>query len=322
MVVVAVAGGTGNVGRTIVEALLATAKHEVLILGRKINSKLSTELGVPIIAVDYTDVDALAKILEDNKIDVVISALTMLPSPNGDGPYEIELIRAADKSVTTKRFISSDWTFPVTENIDICWESRHIPKLSSVKPKLEAEEELKNATSLETTKFYNGYFLDYWGLPKVKSHMPPMTLVLDIPHNMAAIPGIGDVPVVFTHTRDVARFVASSLDLKKWEPRYYIVGDRMTWNNFLHIVEEVKGTTFAVVHDSLEKLDQGEVTELPGHRDLYQILPKEICKSLLSTFGFWFADGSFNLQPEVSLNDIFPEIKTLTVREMIEEAWR
>lgn len=40
MVVIAVAGGTGNVGRTIVQALVATGKHEVKILSRKVNSCL------------------------------------------------------------------------------------------------------------------------------------------------------------------------------------------------------------------------------------------------------------------------------------------
>lgn len=35
MVVVAVAGGTGNVGRTIVETLLQT-KHQVVVLARKV----------------------------------------------------------------------------------------------------------------------------------------------------------------------------------------------------------------------------------------------------------------------------------------------
>jgi hypothetical protein len=36
MVVVAVAGGTGNVGRAIVETLLESAKHKVIVLGRKV----------------------------------------------------------------------------------------------------------------------------------------------------------------------------------------------------------------------------------------------------------------------------------------------
>jgi uncharacterized protein YbjT (DUF2867 family) len=36
MVAVAVAGGTGNVGRTIVDALKKSQKHEVVVLTRKV----------------------------------------------------------------------------------------------------------------------------------------------------------------------------------------------------------------------------------------------------------------------------------------------
>lgn len=37
MPVVAVAGGTGGIGRTIVEEIVATGKHEVKILSRKVS---------------------------------------------------------------------------------------------------------------------------------------------------------------------------------------------------------------------------------------------------------------------------------------------
>jgi uncharacterized protein YbjT (DUF2867 family) len=37
MVTVAVAGGTGNVGRTIVDALKKSQKHEVLLLTRRVS---------------------------------------------------------------------------------------------------------------------------------------------------------------------------------------------------------------------------------------------------------------------------------------------
>lgn len=36
MVVIAVAGGTGNVGRTIVEALVAVGKHDIVVLSRTV----------------------------------------------------------------------------------------------------------------------------------------------------------------------------------------------------------------------------------------------------------------------------------------------
>lgn len=38
--IIAVAGGTGNVGRAIVEAILATGKHQVFILSRKVINTL------------------------------------------------------------------------------------------------------------------------------------------------------------------------------------------------------------------------------------------------------------------------------------------
>ena len=39
MVTVAVAGGTGNVGKTIVDALIASQKHEVIVLTRKVRAR-------------------------------------------------------------------------------------------------------------------------------------------------------------------------------------------------------------------------------------------------------------------------------------------
>lgn len=41
MVVVAVAGGTGGLGRMLVDALLATGKHDVKILARKVGIQTS-----------------------------------------------------------------------------------------------------------------------------------------------------------------------------------------------------------------------------------------------------------------------------------------
>ena len=62
------------------------------------------------------------------------------------------------------------------------------------------------ASSLEYTCVINGFFLDYYVIPKVSSHMGPFPVVVDMANNAAAIPGSGDVPVAFTHTTDVARF--------------------------------------------------------------------------------------------------------------------
>ena len=47
MVVVAVAGGTGAVGRTIVHALLASGQHKVFVLSRDVSRHGYQSIGAP-----------------------------------------------------------------------------------------------------------------------------------------------------------------------------------------------------------------------------------------------------------------------------------
>ncbi|KAJ0280791.1 hypothetical protein CBS470a_008603 [Colletotrichum nupharicola] len=277
MAVIAVAGGTGNVGRTIVEAIVAAGKHEVKILARKMltkakaNPDLEKEVGASIIVVDYANVEATTKALEDNNVHTVISAINMMPPPG------------------------------------------------------QARAFLENETKdLEYAVVHNGFFLDYWAPQAEKSNMTPFTLFIDIPNDSAAIPGSGNVPSAFTHTRDVAKFVAAALDLKKWDNDLYIVGDKVTWNEFLKLAEDAKGTKFNVAYDSAEKLKAGQTTELPGQIPAYPFFPKEAYQALAGTFGWWFENGTFDIPPsgKKTLNELFPEIKAWKVKEILDKAWK
>lgn len=87
--------------------------------------------------------------------------------------------------------------------------------------KLQAWIELKK-TTLEYMRFNSGFFIDYWGVPHFKTYLQPTTSVVDMVNNTAAIPGSGNTPVVFTTTSNVAKFVAASLDLDKWEEERYV----------------------------------------------------------------------------------------------------
>lgn len=64
--------------------------------------------------VDYSDIEGLTRVLEENNVHTVISAMMMLRYGEV-GPREIELIRAADASKTTKRMVSSHWGPPHIE---------------------------------------------------------------------------------------------------------------------------------------------------------------------------------------------------------------
>jgi dTDP-4-dehydrorhamnose reductase len=123
MVVVAVVGGTGNVGKTIVDALKEDGKHEVIVLTRKVSNyaganhvrDLGTnqwqvpegETTVPAFTVDYNNVEQLTKTLDENNVHTIISTIVMIDPTAAQS--ELNLVAAAAKSSSTKRFVTSNW---------------------------------------------------------------------------------------------------------------------------------------------------------------------------------------------------------------------
>ncbi|KAL2825263.1 hypothetical protein BJY01DRAFT_256292 [Aspergillus pseudoustus] len=305
MVNVAIAGGTGGVGRAIVEVLESSSSHRAFILSRKPGD------GSQAITVDYLDIDGLVAILESHKIHTVISAFAV----EGDSlaVSQMNLIKAAIRSEETNRFIPSGFAIPYPRET-----RKFLPQLNDY---FAAIETLK-ASDLEWTIFHNGIFLDYFGGPGMKSYLKPNVFAIDIANKVAAIPGTGDVPVTFTYTFDLAQFVVASLDLDLWEEESRVVGDEVTWNQFVRLAEEVAGSKFTTHYDSIEKLKQFEITELPGHVALYEHFPKKAFQWFMSIFGLFTADGSSCIAREGSLNERFPDIKPLTVRAMLETYWR
>ena len=73
MVKVAVAGGTGCIGLHIVEGLVQTGKHEVIVLSRRASHPVLDKLGVSTVPVSYDDPAALVKALEG--VHTVISTI-------------------------------------------------------------------------------------------------------------------------------------------------------------------------------------------------------------------------------------------------------
>jgi len=206
---------------------------------------LEVEIGVPIIVVDYSNAEALTKILEGNNVHTIESAINMLPIKGVK--QEIELIGTADASMTTKRIVVSGWFVTVRADHQggVCTfsnpirrtreyrsnanlPSRDEKRMGTVVTRRQSHAELRQTKNLEYTRFFAGFSLDYWCEPVVHSHMSPFTVVLDIPHNTAAIPGSGEISAVFTHSTDLARDVAAILDVEEWDTSYYVIGDKFT----------------------------------------------------------------------------------------------
>jgi hypothetical protein len=75
----------------------------------------------------------------------------------------------------------------------------------------------------------------------MKSNHPPWPLFVDILNERAAVPGFGDVPVVFTHSSDIVKFVVASLDLAQWREESFVLGEKLTWHEFIRLAEDAKG---------------------------------------------------------------------------------
>jgi hypothetical protein len=69
---------------------------------------------VPTMQVDYVNVEETARILESNAVQVFVSALDLKTAQGGVA--EVNLVAAAAKSSTTRRFMASDWALPTSHD--------------------------------------------------------------------------------------------------------------------------------------------------------------------------------------------------------------
>ena len=203
---------------------------------------------------------------------------------------------------------------------------------------LDAVDCLKQS-KLQYTRFATGFFMDYWGMPHVKSNLAPFTFSIDMQNGQAAIPGDGNVPLSLTYSRDLARFVVRTLDLDEW-PEFSIgVGDDLTFNQMVRLAEEVRGKLvgsshlirydklilvlgkkFQVTYDSVEKVNEGDVTMLPIPKGAP--FSEDEMKEYNALFGQLTLRGVFHVPTENRLNSKFPDLVPLNFQQFLDEAWR
>ncbi|KAL2816215.1 hypothetical protein BDW59DRAFT_177444 [Aspergillus cavernicola] len=292
MVNVAVAGGTGGVGRTIIE-VLDSSHHQGFTFSRKPAENQEQTPNQSFITADYTNIPNLVTTLETLEIHTVISTFAV----KGDSlaTSQANLIEAVKISKYTKRFIPSG--FAISSLQTLPQPKDYFSALSTLQ-----------ASNLEYAVFTNGIFLDYFAPPGcsiLESYLKPNVFVIDIANRVAAIPGDGDVPVW----------------PQQGEEGFRVVGHEISWNRFVRMGEDVLGSKFEVHYDSIEELKRFEIKELPGHQTLYAHFPKKAFQWFMSIFELFTADGNSCIKREGTLNELFPEIEPLTVRGML-EYWR
>ncbi|KAI8668084.1 NmrA domain-containing protein [Fusarium keratoplasticum] len=310
MVVVAVAGGSGGVGKTIVNQLELSKGHTIFVLSRTAleNQAPST---ARFIKVDYNDTASLSRCLEENEVEAVISTINLQDEAASNA--QLSLIEAAGASKTTKRFIPSEFAFVNSPD-----GAEDEP---SVRFAIKSVDALRSS-SLEFTRFANGFFMDYWGLPHISSNLWAYTWAIDIANKRAAIPGTGDDVLSLTYSVDVARFVVRTLESSdKWPETSILSGTDITFNQLLAIAERIRGCKFDTTYDSLEALERNEATLLQVGYGGGGGASEDEAKQMVSLFGRMTISGSFRLPDENRINDKFPGLRPMTAEELLTMAW-
>ncbi|KAL4784437.1 pyridoxal phosphate-dependent transferase [Aspergillus varians] len=308
MPVIAVAGGTGGVGKTIVDVLTQQAKHEVIVLTRKVHENNPILNRAKQIEVDYTNITSLTETLEKHKVHTVISAISLFEDEHSVS--QLNLIKAAEDAPSTRRFVPSEYSFVQTESL--------LPIDPSITYFLDAVELLKK-TTLQFTRVVPGFFMDYWGMPHVRANLSPMTIGVDMVNCEAAIPGDGNDVICMTYTYDMAAFIARLLEVEEWEEFSVVVGDAVTFNQLVEVGERVRGRKFKVVYDSVDKVREGAVT--------VPIQPEGVAyggEELVEVMAFMdslILEKLFDFPEAIRGNGRFSDLKLVKIEEFVRKAW-
>ncbi|KAI9035922.1 uncharacterized protein KD926_002638 [Aspergillus affinis] len=306
---IAVAGGTGGVGKTIVSKL----KGKVIILTRSAPepSDISSPETRQKLQVDYDDISSLTKTLEENAVHTVISAISIYDDQTSQS--QLNLIQAADKSNVTTRFIPSEYSFIQTKEL--------LPVDPSIQHFLDAVDLLQK-TNLQYTRVIPGFFMDYWGMnpgKKTQSNLQPMTFGTDIANCKAAISGDGNDKICMTHSEDMATFITRLLEVDDWPEFSIIVGDEPTYNEIIKLGQEVRGKEFEVVYDAPDSIKEGKVT-VPQMPPGCPYTEDEVYDTTVLVSRLTIA-GVFDLPTESRLNERFPDIHTKDLKTFMLNAW-
>lgn len=125
--IVAVAGGAGGVGKTIVEKLVQESRFKVVVLSRSVCSLEQSMISSLMLSysqerrqdvvlqkaqhvqLDYDDIASMTTELERHNIHTIISAIGLVSDESSQS--QLNLIEAAEKAKYTERFIPSEYSF-------------------------------------------------------------------------------------------------------------------------------------------------------------------------------------------------------------------
>jgi hypothetical protein len=314
MVKIAIAGGSGNVASEIIDVLVATGKHEILVLSRKDAPAGKATNGVSWVKADYNDPKQLAQILQG--VHTVLSFVITMDDPASIA--QKNLIDAAIE-VGVKRFAPSEWA------------SAGLDHLGWYDYKATIREYLKELNKdkkvLEYSLFQPGIFTNYMTHPYDSTkHITPLEVPFDFNKRRALIlEGGEDNHACFVTVQDLSNVVARAVEFEgEWPVIGGIRGTEMSVGQLIALGEKIRGGPFKVDKLKFEDLKAGvwkaSWTPLINHPsappDQIEHFSKMVAAGLLLAI---FA-GAHLVSDE--WNRLLPDYKFTDAEEFLTDAWK
>ncbi|KAL4820371.1 hypothetical protein BDW67DRAFT_152309 [Aspergillus spinulosporus] len=334
---IAIPGGTGTIGSSLVSALHDNPKYIPIILSRATSAnppnttstyitsfhrEKQTANTTEIRYVDYTSVDSLTAALSD--IHTVVSTL-LIPGPELV-PYQLNLLSAAI-AAGCKRFAPSEFALPQHSHGDVDVDHGKIIVWDKVKDAVAKGE-------IDGAAFPCGMFMNYLaiGAPRELEgragfkegelifHLSGQHQNRESRDNSDGNGGWIEVPLsddgefpklTMTDIRDVGRFIVAALGMEEpWGGRELgMAGDTRSFHEVIPSIERILGGEIQVravgrreLQQRLDGLDKGDIL---GRIDVQYMM---VC-------------GKGGCVVEGSLNELCPEVRPTTIEEFLERYW-
>jgi hypothetical protein len=308
MVVVALAGAMSGLGLTVLRHLASSTSttHTYVVFSRS-PQPAWTARGITVREIDYASHSSLVHALKD--VHTVLSFIGGSAIALRDS--QLALVAAAQEA-GVKRFAPSEFALRGGGyNLELYAGKREV-------------WEAVVASGMEHTRFSCGIFMSILatGTPKgvtvvgiaegaeggeqeALAGLRPWNFVVNMRAGTADLPGDGREKLVFTDTRDVAKFVEKALDLETWPGEVGMRGDLIDWREVIEVLEKVQGRKFLVRENSVEEMEK-VAREDEGKRFYNQVRVALV-------------RGEGVVGDE--LNKAFPDVRPTSVEEFTRKWW-
>ncbi|KAH6680007.1 hypothetical protein F5X68DRAFT_244988 [Plectosphaerella plurivora] len=312
MVKIAIAGASGNVAQELLEVLVSSNKHEILLLSRKSLAMSPDKSAVTSVQVDYEDTEHLVHTLRG--VHTLLCFIT--PQSDPGNTSQKNLIDAAVKAGVV-RYAPSEWA--TSSVVHMPWYAR----------KAEIREYLKelnrDSQVIEYCLFQVGVFVNYFASPyKTTKHIHPFQNHFDFNNRRAIVlEGAEDATLSLITAHDFCAVVAEALDYPgTWPVVGGIVGERVTARQLLAIGEKIRGP-FSIEAVQRDDLEAGVVKTTWLPKADHPAIPSEQVEKLsgfmVAGMLLGMAAGALDVSSE--WNDLLPNYKFTRVEDFLTAAW-